>query len=320
MGLPFDAARRVPYCGDPSYARDAYQWFFRNTGQPSTLFSYNNPVSQESGTNSLNIADRKAASVLVSVVDTGCDDQQPELAGVVRDGRTILGGVVTQGVYRDVNTGRNLPGHATMISSLISGRVCGIAPGTPLLEVATQYQIPDMVLGMRWSIAQGAKIIVLAWGIPAPDSALFAVCSTLARRANVAIVCAAPPTYVNLDTYQDFPTAWKLDNVLPVVATDMSGAIYASGYGPLTLAVPGRTLASYGLGGKLIYGSGTSYAVALAAGGLARLMTAAPGHPVAYYLDRLRSTGKEVEGGRSRQMDLTAALAGLTGCEAVVTS
>jgi subtilisin family serine protease len=249
----------------------------------------------------------------VAIVDTGCDDRSPDLAGLVVGGWTYN---TTNGPgYADLSAAIRAPvGHGTHIASLLAAKkdngygLAGVAPGTPLLIVATAYGVADMTAGIHWSIEHSAKVIVLAWGTAYDDAGLSNACWR-AWVSNVVIVAAVLNAAVNTDTTVDYPTSWRLPNVLPVTNTDRSGNLYgAAAWGTNTLAAPGRNLLGSGLNGSFVYGSGTSYSAPLVAGGLALLMERFPGQSAAAYVQNLRDTGKPVSEGKTRQMNLAAAL------------
>ena len=110
------------------------------------------------------------SGVRVAVIDTGVDDDHPDLAGMV------IGGADFSGIGTPDGTQPVGPGgfHGTMVSSLIAGQgmisggVIGVAPGVELLAVSvglgvdgadTDAQVAQAII---WSVDNGASVINLS--------------------------------------------------------------------------------------------------------------------------------------------------------------
>jgi subtilisin family serine protease len=110
--------------------------------------------------------------VTVAVLDTGIDDTHPDLAGKV---------VARRNFVPDMETGLDLNGHGTHVSSTIAGsgaasggRYKGVAPGASLLDakVCWDAQGPGscsdsaILEAMQWAASSGAKVVNMSLGGP----------------------------------------------------------------------------------------------------------------------------------------------------------
>jgi subtilisin family serine protease len=113
------------------------------------------------------------SGVRIGVVDSGVDLQQQDLAGKVVAGTTFLsnpaGGCA--GAPQDPN-GQDDYGHGTHVSGITAARgigVTGVAPGASLvvakvLDCKGNGNGNDVVTGINWAVANGARVINLSLG------------------------------------------------------------------------------------------------------------------------------------------------------------
>jgi subtilisin family serine protease len=110
--------------------------------------------------------------VKVAVLDTGIDDTHPDLAGKV---------VARHNFVSDMETGLDLNGHGTHVSSTIAGsgaasggKYKGMAPGVSLLDGKVCWNVQGMgacsdsaiLEGMQWAAESGAKVVNMSLGGP----------------------------------------------------------------------------------------------------------------------------------------------------------
>jgi Subtilisin-like serine proteases len=133
--------------------------------------------------------------VTVAVLDTGIDDDHPDLAGQVV-GRANF----TEGEEDE----RDLSGHGTHVASTIAGtgaasggRSRGVAPGAKLLDgkVCVRFGCAEswILAGMQWAAEQGAAVVNMSlggWDTPEVDP-LEAAVETLTERYGTLFVIAA---------------------------------------------------------------------------------------------------------------------------------
>lgn len=290
----FDPSRRVPYTPNGVYARDEYQWWLSNTGQPSTLYTKQSTGwvyhSQEAG----GAVDLDyfpgPVNTIVGIVDTGCDPAATELAGCVLDAR-LFEGDVEAAILIEAGDG-----HGTRIAHLISAQsnglgMVGVAPGAKLVIAATRYSPLDIANGITWAVHSGARVLVLAWGTSEPFPELRAACE-YALQEEVLILAATPNAEQDLDDVEDYPGSWAnlLPNILPVGSYSRTGdRVVPSGWSSQYIRAPGRNILSIGKNNQSGYVSGTSYAVGIAGGVAARLVTAWPGQTARAYREAMHA-------------------------------
>jgi subtilisin family serine protease len=108
------------------------------------------------------------AGVKVAVLDTGIDEEHPDLAGQV-----VAAGNFTEGEEDD----EDRVGHGTHVASTIAGtgaasdgRYTGVAPKARLLDgkVCVEFGCLDswIIAGMQWAADQGAKVVNMSLGGP----------------------------------------------------------------------------------------------------------------------------------------------------------
>jgi subtilisin family serine protease len=205
----YQTNRLTPWMDGTNYARDNYQWYSTNTGQPDQLYSNGVYLSSEpGGSYDLDLPPAwklsRGSNIVVGVIDTGVATNHPDLAQAViggwqfddRDG-------ISGPAYDDYN------GHGTLVCGLIAAADAatgfhGVAPEAKLKVVQTRFQSSEVVKGIYWCVTNGCSIINLAWGESSPDPDLSNAC-LFAQAAGVIIVCAVPDAQQDIDTTPDYP-------------------------------------------------------------------------------------------------------------------
>jgi hypothetical protein len=282
----YNASRMVPFYYGEGYARNAYEFWLDNSGQPSLL--YLNGVVESStagGDYSISLpANTDASGIGIGIVDCGVDDSFADLAGTVSAGCLFLTGSQS-GDYSDHI------GHGTLIASVIAGKgtnVLGIVQNARLFvaSAGSFYATPDMASGINWCVTNGASVINISWGTGGYSSQLAAACQ-LASQSNVVLVCAAVNSQVDYDTTTNYPPSFNLPNIITVTDLTSAGAIYgpgASGYGTNLIGAPGRNILGDVVGGAVQYSTGTSFATPMVVGAVALLQKQYPHQPAAFYV------------------------------------
>jgi subtilisin family serine protease len=204
-------------------------------------------------------------NIRVAVIDSAVDPDQPELAGAIAERFDTL---TTPFVPHT---------HGTAIAALVAGhsRLMGSAPGAKILAVrafdptgnsaeATTFNI---VKGLDWSVAHGARIINMSFAGPADP--LIHRGLVAAHKKGVVLIAAAgnagpksPPLY---------PAAEP--EVIAVTATDSSDKLFdgANRGRQVAIAAPGVDILIAVPNGGYEISTGTSYSSAEVSG-IAALM------------------------------------------------
>ncbi len=223
------------------------------------------------------VAHRRATGqgVVVAVLDTGVDATHSLLAGHVLPGHDFVAGdddpsEEENGLDDDgdgeIDEGF---GHGTFVAGL----VLAAAPDAQILPVRVldtdaRGTISDIAAGIRWAVDHGATVVNLSLGARARSDTLRGEVRYALSRG-VAVVAATgnagDPAAVN------FPAG--LTGVVAVAALDATGARapFSNAGVRTTLAAPGTGLVGPYPGERWGTWDGTSFATALASGGVALL-------------------------------------------------
>ncbi|OKJ13662.1 S8 family serine peptidase [Kitasatospora sp. CB01950] len=224
--------------------------------------------------------------VKVAVLDTGIDDQHPDLAGQVDARRNFTGDTVDEDVHDAV-------GHGTFVASEIAGT--GKASGGKERGVADQARLlvgkvlddggsgtdSQIIAGMQWAADSGADVVSMSLGSPEPSDCtdpMSVAAQRIAEQSKALFVVAAG----NLGSYQSVSSPGCAPAVLTVGAVDAKdGTAAFSSHGSVTgahtlkpeIAAPGVDVKGAAAGGRGVYAytsmSGTSMATPLVAGSAA---------------------------------------------------
>ncbi|MFE5793089.1 S8 family serine peptidase [Streptomyces sp. NPDC056503] len=222
----------------------------------------------------------------VAVLDTGADAEHPDLKGRITASRN----------FTDSADTTDRQGHGTHTISTVGGsgaasdgRKKGVAPGAELLNGkvlndggsgATSW----IIAGMEWAVAQGADVVSMSLGNPAPTDCtdpMATATEQLARSTDALFVVAAGNTGPGLNTVSSPGCA---PSVLTVGAVDRDDSTAPfSSRGPALvshtlkpeIAAPGVAISAAAAGGRGVYAyrsmSGTSMATPHVAGAAAIL-------------------------------------------------
>jgi hypothetical protein len=209
-------------------------------------------------------------SVLIAVIDSGVDAQQPELAGLILD------------TFDAIGSGDRAHAHGTSIIGAIAARALlrGTAPSANILAArafgpnrnSMDGNTADIVNALDWAMARGARIINMSFAgsrDPAIERRL-----AIARQRGIILVAAAGnagPTSPPL-----FPAANP--GVIAVTATDEEDRIFrgANRGNHIAVAAPGVGLWLPTVGGEYRITSGTSFSAAEITGVIALMLERNP--------------------------------------------
>ncbi|HWO65580.1 MAG TPA: S8 family serine peptidase [Umezawaea sp.] len=224
--------------------------------------------------------------VLVGLVDTGVDADDPGLAGALLPG--------TQ--FPDLGSGSvDARGHGTTMALLIAGRgvdggTVGVAPGARIVPARLDGGPADAEAAIRWVVDRGAKVVNLSLGT-AGGSAAYDEGLRYAREHDVVVVAAAG----NAATDVRVTSPADRRGVLAVSAVDRDGAFGedVSVRGPeVALAAPGIGIATSRRGGARPT-SGTSQAAAIVSGVAALVRARFPDLAADDVVRRLTATARD---------------------------
>ncbi|RUX96946.1 MULTISPECIES: S8 family serine peptidase [unclassified Mesorhizobium] len=213
--------------------------------------------------------DAKQASgenVRIAVIDTGIDDTNPALAGVIAGQFDAMPDVPIE--KRD---------HGTSIDGLIAGvgALEGMAPGARIYHARAfegGKSTMDVILAaLDWAAEQDVRIINMSFVGPKND--LLGVACRNARALGIVLVAAAGNNGPKAP--YGYPAAF--DSVIAVTATDARDGLMpqANRGAYVFISAPGvEMVAPSGAGSDVV--TGTSFAAAIVSGAIANLIHAAP--------------------------------------------
>jgi thermitase len=217
---------------------------------------------------------RGSSRVVVAVVDTGVDPNQPDLRGAVLAGVNLID---------PASPPRDDHGHGTAAAGIIAARtnngqgmagVCWFCLIMPIkvLDSGGGGDDTRIAAGIIWAVDHGARVINLSLGGPGDTPELAAALAYAANKGAVTVAAAG-----NSGTTLPFFPAADV-NALSVAATTTSDHAYSwSNYGPwVDVAAPGCNVAPPRAGGYGLF-CGTSSATPIVAGLAALARSVNPG-------------------------------------------
>ncbi|MFQ3545409.1 S8 family serine peptidase [Halobacillus rhizosphaerae] len=218
--------------------------------------------------------DQNSTGVTVAVIDSGVDEDHPDLKGSLVKGYNVLEpGKLPEDYF----------GHGTHIAGLVGAGtfngigISSISKGAKIMPIkvieAREGYMSDVAQGINYAVDHGADIINLSLG-GYSNSEYMQEAVEYANNAGVLVIAAAGNDDVDRTT---FPAAFS--SVLSVGATETGTQKRAdfSNYGPnIDVAAPGSHIYSTYLDGSYEYLDGTSMATPIVVSLAARLKAAAP--------------------------------------------
>ncbi|RUW82152.1 S8 family serine peptidase, partial [Mesorhizobium sp. M1E.F.Ca.ET.063.01.1.1] len=239
--------------------------------------------------------DSKQASgenVRVAVIDTGIDDTNPALKGVIADQYDAMPNVPIE--KRD---------HGTSVDGLIAGvgALEGMAPGARIYHARAfegGKSTMDVILAaLDWAAEQDVRIINMSFVGPKND--LLGTACRNARALGMVLVAAAGNNGPKAP--YGYPAAF--DGVIAVTATDAKDGLMpqANRGAYVFISAPGvEMVAPSGAGSDVV--TGTSFAAAIVSGAIANLIHAAPDRSADDIEKALAATAKDL-GPKGRDND-----------------
>jgi subtilisin family serine protease len=273
-------ASSVAAPSDPLFAR---QWALRSARVPAVW-------STATG-----------GDVTVAVVDSGIDGSNPDLAENLwtNPGEMAANGLDddANGFVDDVHGADTVShdgqpadglGHGTAVASLIGARgdnglgIAGVAWRVRLMPVKVLHDsgwgtTVTLITGLRYALANGARVINLSVNGTEPSQALEEAIRQ-AEAQGALVVTSAGNDGVNRDRVASYPASIPSPAVLTVASANRAGGLGSgSAYGAaVDIAAPGEGIIAGDLNGGFTTQSGTSFAAAYVSGAAALLAAARP--------------------------------------------
>ncbi len=315
------AAFRTP--NDPRYGE---QYGLRNVGQSGGTAGAD--IRAESAWD----VTTGSPSVVVAVIDTGCDYTHPDLAaniwsnpgeiagnGVDDDGNGFIDDVRGWDFVNHDNDPMDDAGHGTHVSGTIGAvsdnglGVAGVAWQVRLMPLkflgaGGSGTTADAIAAIEYATLMHADIMSNSWGGGGFSQALLEAIQA-ADAADILFVAAAGNNASNTDAFTVYPAGYDVPNILSVAATDRNDQLAGfSNFGVATvdLGAPGVDVLSTMRGASYGLLSGTSMATPHVSGVAALVRALAPGIDVPHLRQHLLDTvdpvpalsGKVASGGR----------------------
>lgn len=258
----------------------------------------------------------KGSGITVAVLDTGVDDQHPDLAGNVLPGKDMVG----FGAHRG---DRAWARHGTAMAGIIAGHghgagrgdgVLGIAPEAKILPVRVILEDGDssrtrarstrgnaLAEGIRWAADHGADVINLSLGDDSksahPEPAEDAAVQYALKKGSVVVASAGNGG--EKGDHISYPAAYP--GVIAAAAVDRYGthASFSTRRWYATVSAPGVDVVIADPDDRYYEGWGTSAASAFVSGAVALIKAAHPGLSPAQIKKLLEDTARNApDGGR----------------------
>ena len=276
--------------------------------------------------------------VPVAVLDSGLDFSNPDLAqNVWTNAGEVPGNRIDDddnGFVDDVHGADTVSwdgdpsdglGHGTGVASVIGAQgdngvgISGVAWSVRLMPVKVLHDhgwatTASMVAGLRYALANGARIVNMSLNGREPSRALDEAVGQ-AEAQGVLVVTSAGNDGANRDRVLSYPASLPSRAVLTVASANRAGGLAStSAYGrrSVDLAAPGDDVIASELGGLCARRSGTSFAAAYVTGAAALLSAARPDASGARLRTAIVASARRggrvdaaIAGGR---LDVTAAL------------
>lgn len=293
------------------------QWGLHNTGQ-SIRGVYGLPDADIDMPETWDIS-TGGPGCLVAVIDTGTQWNHPDLDaniwanageiagnGIDDDGNGYVDDVRGWDFFDNDNNPDDGDGHGTHTAGTIAAEsnngtgVAGVAWNCKIMPL--RFLGPeggatsDAVKALDYAVAKGVKVSNNSWGGGSYSTALYNAIAN-SRAAGHVFVAAAGNDGVNTDNSPHYPSAYNLDNIIAVAATDNNDRLASfSNYGASTvdLGAPGVDIASTYSGSNYVWSSGTSMAAPHVAGVVALVYLKNPGFTYSQVVNQVLSTARPV--------------------------
>jgi subtilisin family serine protease len=243
------------------------------------------------------LSESRGAGVKISVLDTGAELDHPWLRDRIAGGWDFIDGDADpsdagDGLDNDsdglIDEGA---GHGTHVAGVL-----GVVAPEAQLEIVRVLDSDgrgDMLAvaqGIRWSVAQGVKVLNMSLGGTSNSAA---VTLAMEEAVEAGVICVAAAGNCGSTEAVEFPANYHC--VIGVAALDGDQLASFSSYGmEIGICAPGVSIRSSYLHGGYALWSGTSMAVPWVAGGAALVYSKYPGMSRNQVIARLEETGRPI--------------------------
>lgn len=299
----YNETNRLPYAFGGGYYRIDYQWYLRNTQQPSVLYLNNSITTIDSGGNAdtkyfdaldSGLISENVNEIKLGIIDTGIYAAHPDFQGITFSGKNFI----TNQSSTDLS---DSAGHGTRVSGIILAKnnnvgIRGMVNITNVIITKVSFNLRqeyEMVNAIYYCVTNGVKIINMSGGTPSYNGlSNLSNAVYYAWKNGVIIVCAVPNVDQNIDVVKDYPTSWHFDNVVSVTGIFRTGTKFfpvAWGRNSVHLAAPARVIATTLSNPSVPYGydSGTSMATPMVTSALLLIADKYPYQSYKYWIERL---------------------------------
>lgn len=205
----------------------------------------------------------RGAGIKVAIVDTGIKLDHPDLAA-------NIGAADRYNAVNPAKPANDDNGHGTHVAGTVAAvdndiGVVGVAPSAGLMAVKVLSKtgsgfLSDVVEGIDWSVANGAKVINMSLGSTSQSQSLKDSCDAAFNAGVVVVAAAGNSGETNSPSAYLYPASF--DSVISVAATDINNvrASFSTYNDKVELAAPGKNILSATYDGLYGEKSGTSMA------------------------------------------------------------
>lgn len=278
--------------------------------------------------------------MIVAVIDTGVDNNHPDLKanmwknltelngkkGVDDDGNGVVDDIYGYNAVTGLGDAMDDQGHGSHCSGTIGAKgndgkgIVGVNWDVSIMAVKFLDKngsgtLENAIKAIDYATKMGAKVLSNSWGGGAFSQTLFDSIKR-SEAAGAIFIAAAGNDSNNNDSNPSYPAGYLIDNIISVAAHDNKGSIASfSNYGKKTVHIgaPGVNVYS-STGGKYDSWSGTSMATPHVSGVAALLWSNEPQLNAAEIKQRLLVTARPIAGlrGKTRTGAMVDAYAALT--------
>ena len=203
--------------------------------------------------------------VTVAVLDSGADENHPDLEGVIHSKRDVL-------MQTDDIT--DIDGHGTRSAWIIAGQgvgITGVAPGSSLMIV--KLTTGELKEGIDWAVSNGADIVSMSMDLKDSDDAI-QTRLTAARNRHGTLFVGAAGNDGALERSDSYPASYQHCISVGAMAKNLQERLSRSSRSPhLDIMAPGESIKSCVPGGTHSLESNTSSAAPFVSGVLALLVS-----------------------------------------------
>lgn len=244
---------------------------------------------------------RKGKGVRVAVIDTGVDDDNPQLTDAVDKAAGL--DLLTKGKGGDPT--HDEVGHGTKVAGIIAARPAegtgfvGLAPGATVIPVRqndadSSGDSDSMAAAIRHAVAKGADVVNISQDTTKPLAATSELAEAVreALAQGVVVVASAGNDGLDGKTKDTYPAAFE--GVLAVASSDRNNerAAFSQPGDFVGVAAPGVDIVSTVPGGGQCTDSGTSFSAPFVAGVAVLLKEKYPDWTPAQIVTRIEQTAE----------------------------